>query len=88
MGAPGGLRSVRTVVCVHLNLVAALALAGHEVEAHDALQNYLAVSNWPQDDGGVEGGLWQCCGAFQDPRVLDSYDREIDGLRKAGMPEE
>jgi hypothetical protein len=27
---------------LHLNLIPALALSGHEAEAHEALQNYLA----------------------------------------------
>jgi TolB-like protein/Tfp pilus assembly protein PilF len=60
---------------IHLNLIAALALAGHEAEAHDALQNYLAsVPSWPETIAA-----W---------RVAAAPDRYYEGLRKAGMPEE
>ena len=74
----------------HANLVAALALSGHEAEAREALQRYLALP--------ASGKLWTIAawGAYyeasvdehhKDPRVLDSHDRAIEGLRKAGMPE-
>jgi adenylate cyclase len=60
---------------IHLNLIAALALAGHEAEAHDALQNYLAsVPSWPKTIAA-----W---------KVAAAPDRYYDGLRKAGLPEE
>jgi len=60
---------------IHLNLIAALALAGHEAEARDALQNYLAsVPSWPKTIAA-----WKVAGA---------PERYYDGLRKAGVPEE
>ncbi len=60
---------------IHLNLIAALALAGHEAEAHDALQNYLAsVPSWPKTIAA-----W---------KVVGAPDRYYDGLRKAGTPEQ
>ena len=60
---------------IHLNLIAALALAGHEAEAHDALQNYLAsVPSWPKTIAA-----WKVAGA---------PDRYYDGMRKAGTPEQ
>jgi adenylate cyclase len=75
---------IPTVSWAHLNLVAAAALAGHEAEAHDALQNYLAsVPSGPKTIAAVA----QCCGAFHAPRYLESIDRFYDGLREAGMPE-
>jgi TolB-like protein/class 3 adenylate cyclase/Tfp pilus assembly protein PilF len=59
---------------IRLNLIASLALAGHEAEAHDALQNYLAsVPSWPKTIAA-----WKVAGA---------PDRYYEGLRKAGMPE-
>jgi tetratricopeptide (TPR) repeat protein len=75
----------------HADLVAALALSGREAEAREALQSYLALP--------ISGKLRTIAGwkAFyeayvdehhRDPRVLDIYDRAIEGLRKAGMPEE
>jgi TolB-like protein/cytochrome c-type biogenesis protein CcmH/NrfG len=70
----------------HLNLIAALALAGHEAEAHDALQNYLAsVPSGPKTIAA-----WKAFAApshIGNPRYLETWDRYFDGLRKAGMPE-
>ena len=75
----------------HANLVAALALSGREAEAREALQRYLALT---------ASGKLRTIAAWRayyearvdehhkDPRVLDSHDRAIEGLRKAGMPEE
>jgi tetratricopeptide (TPR) repeat protein len=71
-----------------LNLIAALALSGHEAEAHEALQNYLA---------SVPGGpntiaAWKAVAApytsMHSPRYLETVDRYFGGLRKAGLPEE
>jgi adenylate cyclase len=73
---------------MYLNLIAALALAGHEAEAHDALQNYLAsVPSGPKTIAA-----WKAFAALytgmRNPRFLETWDRYYDGLRKAGMPEE
>jgi tetratricopeptide (TPR) repeat protein len=72
----------------HLDLIAALALAGHEAEAHDALQNYLAsVPSWPKTIAA-----WKAFTApltsMGSPSYLETFDRYYEGLRKAGMPEE
>ena len=74
----------------HAILVAALALTGHETEAREALQRYLAlpvseprtIAAWKayHKAGGVNERI--------DPRVLEMYDRGYEALRKAGMPEE
>jgi adenylate cyclase len=72
----------------HINLIAALALAGHEAEAHKALQNYLASV----PDGPRTIAAWKARTTFTGPDppqpVVESNDRQIEGLRKAGMPEE
>jgi adenylate cyclase len=73
---------------MHLNLIAALALAGHEAEAHDALQNYLtSVPSGPKTIAA-----WKAFAApnirSSSPRYLETFDRYYDGLRKAGLPEE
>jgi tetratricopeptide (TPR) repeat protein len=74
---------------MHVNLIAALALAGHEAEAHDALQNYLAsVPSGPKTIAAWKADTAQCCNAFRELRYLEIWDRYYDGLRKAGMPEE
>jgi tetratricopeptide (TPR) repeat protein len=70
-------------------LTAALALTGHEAEARAALQDYLALSS----SAGLrtiaalkayEAGFTN---VNTDPRVLESVEREYEGLRKAGLPE-
>ena len=73
----------------HANLIAALALTGHDTEAHDALQRYLALPV----SGPRTIATWKALKAsltdeHSDPRVLEYWDRFIEGLRKAGLPEE
>jgi tetratricopeptide (TPR) repeat protein len=73
----------------HGPLIAALALTGRESEAREALQRYLALpATGPQTISA-----WKAYKAFftnehSDPRFLGVWDREIEALRKAGMPEE
>jgi adenylate cyclase len=72
----------------HFQLITALARGGHEAEAHEALQSYLAsVPTGPKTIAA-----WKAAEAVStpqsDPRVLEALDRHYDGLRKAGMPEE
>jgi tetratricopeptide (TPR) repeat protein len=75
----------------HADIIAALSLTGHEADAREALQRFLALP--PDPDGMRTIAAWK---AFQDPRVgphthpavVDFFNRRIDGLRKAGMPEE
>jgi len=73
----------------HARLVAALALSGHEAEAREALQNYLALA-----PGGPKTiAAWRTLNAQHardpnEPRFLEFSDRWSEGLRKAGMPEE
>jgi tetratricopeptide (TPR) repeat protein len=78
------------VPSAHAILVAALALTGHETEAREALQRYLAlpiteprtIAAWKayREAGGVN--------ERKDPRLLEMFDRGYEALRKAGMPEE
>jgi TolB-like protein/class 3 adenylate cyclase/Flp pilus assembly protein TadD len=73
----------------HGNLIAALALTGRETEAHDALQRYLALpGSRPRTIAAWKALSAQYKYEHEDPRLLDDWDRVIDGLRKAGMPEE
>jgi len=72
----------------HYELITALAMGGHEAEAHEALQSYLAsVPTGPKTIAA-----WKAAEALanplSDPRFLEALDRHYDGLRKAGMPEE
>jgi adenylate cyclase len=72
---------------VHATLVAALALAGHDAEAHDALKRYLAL---PSTGPLKTVAAWKAYYSAQggEPSRLEANERTYDGLRKAGMPEE
>jgi adenylate cyclase len=74
----------------HASLAAALALTGHEAEAREALQHYLAL---PSSARLTTIAAWKTYNArfsntSSDPRALESLERMREGLRKAGMPEE
>jgi TolB-like protein/Tfp pilus assembly protein PilF len=73
----------------HRDLVAALALSGQEAEAHEALQRYLALpATALKTIAAWKAYKAQVTSPQTDPRYLEMWDRLIDGLRKAGMPEE
>jgi TolB-like protein/tetratricopeptide (TPR) repeat protein len=65
-------------------LAAALALTGNEAEARDAEQRRAALSK--VKNVAMLKALAPPPSA--DPRVRATFDRAIEGLRKAGMPEE
>jgi tetratricopeptide (TPR) repeat protein len=73
----------------HAALIAAFAMTGRDAEAREALERYLALPA-----GGLRTiAAWKANKALlanqhNDPRSLELWDREIEGLRKAGMPEE
>jgi adenylate cyclase len=71
----------------HVALVAALALTGHDAEAREALQRYLAP---PSTAPFKTIAAWKALQMSQgrDPRFVEMSERSYDGLRKAGMPEE
>jgi adenylate cyclase len=75
----------------HATLVAALALTGHDAEAREALQRYLAL---PSTRSLKTIAAWKAFHNSQapkqgdDPRFVEMAGRVYDGLRKAGMPEE
>ncbi|HLW93286.1 MAG TPA: hypothetical protein VKS78_18540, partial [Roseiarcus sp.] len=57
-------------------------------EAHDALQRYLALPvTGPQTIAAWTAYKGVFTNEHSDPRYLEMWDRTIDGLRKAGMPE-
>jgi adenylate cyclase len=72
---------------IHATLVAALALAGHDAEAREALQRYLAL---PSTGPLKTIAAWKAYLSAQGggPARLEANERCYDGLRKAGMPEE
>jgi tetratricopeptide (TPR) repeat protein len=71
----------------HTILVAALALTGHDAEAREALQHYLAL---PSTGPLKTIAAWKALNKSQRgvPRYVENSERMYDGLRKAGMPEE
>ena len=71
------------------DLVAPLALTGRDAEAREALQRYLALpsSVQPQTIAAWKAYNDHFVSANADSRLLESFDRFYDGLRKAGMPE-
>jgi adenylate cyclase len=67
-------------------LAAALALTGHEADAREALQHYLALPS--NRRAGTIAALKAYNARFSgDARVLESQERTYDGLRSAGMSE-
>ena len=73
----------------HVDLIAALALTGHEAEAREALQRYLALlPAGPRTIAAWKAFKAQIINPQSDPRDLDIGTGMIEGLRKAGMPEE
>ena len=70
-------------------LAASLALTGHEAEAREALQHYLALPSGERLRTIAELKAYDA--RFQnvnkDPRALENQERRYEGLRKAGMPE-
>jgi adenylate cyclase len=71
----------------HANLAAALALTGHEAEAREALQRYLALPSSAQLRTIAALKAYNARSKQSDPRVLESQERSYEGLRKAGLPE-
>jgi hypothetical protein len=65
-------------------------LTGHEAQAREALQHYLAMPSSAQlrTIGALKAYYAQSSDANADPRSDETLEREYDGLRKAGMPEE
>jgi adenylate cyclase len=68
-------------------LAAALALTGHEAEAQEALQHYLALPSNARAGTIAALKAHNAQSKQSDPRVLESQERSYEGLRKAGMPE-
>jgi hypothetical protein len=65
-------------------------LTGHEAEAREALQHYLAMPSSAQlrTIAALKAYEARFANVNPNPRVLESSERWHDGLRKAGLPEE
>jgi adenylate cyclase len=76
-------------VFAHGDLIAAFALSGREAEAHEALHHYLAIPlTGISTIAAFKAFLARVTNPHSDPRIIEGWDRTIDGLRKAGLPEE
>jgi tetratricopeptide (TPR) repeat protein len=73
----------------YLSLIAGFALTGRDAEAHEALRNYLAaVPGGPKTIAAWKAVAPPFTYAHSDPRYLDMWNWAMEGLRKAGLPEE
>ena len=65
-------------------------MTGHDAEAHEAIHSYLAsVPSGPKTVAAIRARInTASMNAPSDPRFLEFLERLLDGLRKAGMPEE
>jgi adenylate cyclase len=88
------IESARRAVAVNPNnagsyfyLAVALALAGQESQAHEALERYLALPGARKTMATWKRVRPQLVNADSDPRYVQYYDLLFEGLRKAGMPE-
>jgi hypothetical protein len=67
--------------------VTALALEGHDAEARKALQRFLALpSTGPLKTIAARKAYQMSLGGG--PRYVEANERQYEGLRKAGMPEQ
>ena len=71
----------------YLYLIPALALTGQESQAHEALGRYLATRGAWRTVAGWKSARAQVVNEHTDRRYVEYWDRLIEGLRKAGMPE-
>ena len=65
--------------------MAALALAGHETDAREALKRYLALPSIGRSTIAAFKAYFSAQGGG--PAAVEVGERIYDGLRKAGMPE-
>jgi adenylate cyclase len=72
----------------YLYLIVALAMTGQESEAHEALQRYLSNPGAGRTMATWNSRRAQYVDERTDPRYVDYWDRLMEGLRKAGLPEE
>jgi len=81
--------NLNSVPWPHFTLISALAQAGREAEAREAVQRYLAsVPTGPKTIAAVKALLAAQNTPNSDPHAAESLTRFYDGLRKAGLPEE
>jgi TolB-like protein/Tfp pilus assembly protein PilF len=88
------IESARRAIAINFNdgnsyffLTVALALAGQESQAHEALEGYLALPGARKTVAAWRQVRHRFVNADADPRYVEYFDRLLEGLRKAGLPE-
>jgi adenylate cyclase len=72
----------------HADIIAAFALTGRDAEARESLARYLALPPFgPRTIAEWRSRKVQFTNPRSDPRYVELWDRIVEGLRKAGMPE-
>jgi adenylate cyclase len=69
-------------------LAPALALSGRETDARDAIQHFLALPYSGLTIAAAKAWKTRNTNPQSGPRVIDFWDRWIEGLRKARLPEQ
>jgi adenylate cyclase len=70
-------------------LAAALALTGHDAEAHEVVQRFASLPpTGLKTIAAFNAVKDRVTRQHPNPRYLEFWDRRIEGMRKAGVPEE
>ena len=72
----------------HVYLIVALALTGQETLAHEAFERYLAVPGAFATMAALKPVKARFVNEHTDPRYVEYWNRLIEGMREAGLPEE
>jgi tetratricopeptide (TPR) repeat protein len=65
----------------------ALAETGQDSQAHEALRSYLALPGVPMTVAALNHWRGKNVNERDDPRFVEYWDRLVEGMRKAGLPE-
>jgi adenylate cyclase len=72
----------------HWYLITALVQTGQDSQAHEALQRYFAIPGVPATLAALKRETAKYVSKGDDPRYVEKWDQLVEGMRKAGMPEE
>jgi hypothetical protein len=88
------LHSARRAIAISPNialprwcLITALVQSGQDSQAHEALRSYLALPGVPATVAALKQETAKYVNQRDDPRYLENWDRLVEGMRKAGLPE-
>jgi adenylate cyclase len=75
------------LVLAHWYLIAALVQSGQDSQAHEALRRYLALPGVPATVAALKQETAKYVNERDDPRYIESWNRLMEGMREAGLPE-